>query len=283
MQPGKVSVGEAVSWVAGGWKIFIASPGTWLLIGLVDLLISSAIQFVPFIGMLLSFIAAPIFTAGLLYAAREIEAGREIRLDCLFQGFREPGRMGPLLGLGGIYVGSMVAIVVVCVLVLVLTGATADLGRDAAGAAGLLVDPQALYILLVVLIAIALFLPVLMALYYAIPLVMFHRSPIWAALGSSLTACLRNFLPLLVFGLVLLVPLLVLALILGAIVGLFFALFVTSASSAAAGGVLAVVLGILLMFLVSIPLVTILTSMNFCSYRSVYKDYPEDRGSVISG
>lgn len=282
MQPGKVSVGEAVSWVAGGWKIFIASPGTWLLIGLVDLLISSAIQFVPFIGMLLAFMVAPIFTAGLLYAAREIEAGREIQLDYLFQGFREPGRLGPLLGLGGIYIGSMVAIVVVCVLVLVLTGATADLGRDAAGAAGLL-DPQALYILLVVLIAIALFLPVLMALYYAIPLVMFHRSPIWAALGSSLTACLRNFLPLLVFGLVLLVPLLVLALILGAIVGLFFALFVTSASSAAAGGVLAVVLGILLMFLVSIPLVTILTSMNYCSYRSVYSGQPENRGTGMAG
>lgn len=282
MQPGKVSVGEAVSWVAGGWKIFIASPGTWLLIGLVDLLISSAIQFVPFIGMLLAFVAAPIFTAGLLYAAREIEAGREIRLDYLFQGFREPGRLGPLLGLGGIYLGSMIVIVVVCLLALVLTGATADLGRDVAGAAGLL-DPQALYILLVVLIAIALFLPVLMALYYAIPLVMFRRTPIWAALGSSLKACLRNFLPLLVFGLVLLVPLLVLALILGAIVGLFFALFVTSASSAAAGGVLAVVLGILLMFLISIPLVTILTSMNFYSYRSVYKDYPEDRGSGMAG
>jgi len=281
MQPGKISVGEAVSWVAGGWKIFIASPGTWLLIGLVDLLISSAIQFVPFIGMLLAFMVAPIFTAGLLYAAREIEAGREIRLDYLFQGFREPGRMGPLLGLGGIYIGSMVAIVVVCVLVLVLTGATADLGRDAAGAAGLL-DSQALYILLVVLIAIALFLPVLMALYYAIPLVMFHRSPIWAALGSSLTACLRNFLPLLVFGLVLLVPLLVLALILGAIVGLFLALFTATASSAVAGGVLAVVLGMLLMFLVSIPLVTILTGMNFCSYRSVYKDYPEDRGTGMA-
>lgn len=285
MQPGKVSIGEAVSWVGGGWKIFRASPGAWMLIGLVDLLISSAIQFVPFIGMFLTFLAAPLFTAGVMYAAREVEAGREIRLDYLFQGFREPGRLGPLIGLGGIYIGSLLAIVVLCALALVMSGATASLALDAIRPRGL-PSQQALYILLVVLVAIALFIPVLMALYYATPLVMFDRMPVWSALGSSFKACLRNFLPLLVFGLVLFILLLVLALIFVAVIGLFVAFFITSGASTGettAGVVVAVIVGMLLLYLVSVPLIPILTGMNFCSYRSVYKDHRKDSATGMAG
>ncbi|OGI38819.1 MAG: hypothetical protein A2140_03940 [Candidatus Muproteobacteria bacterium RBG_16_62_13] len=257
----------------------------WLLIGLVYLMISSAAQFVPFLGGLIAFIIAPIFTAGLMYTAREAGEGREIRLDYLFQGFRETGRAGPLFGLGGVYLGSVIGIVALCAVLLIMTGSMPDLSREAVGGDGL-PDAALLNILLVVMIGLALFIPVLMALYFATPLVMFHGTPVWTALGSSLRACLRNFWPLTVFGLVLFVLLLGLALILVLVVGLMTAMFATtgSATGAASAGVLAaVVLGMLLMFLISIPLVSILTGMNFCSYRSVYGGQPENRGAGMAG
>ncbi len=284
MQPGKVSVGEAVSWVGGGWRIFAARPGIWLLIGLVYLLISSAAQFVPFLGGLIAVIITPIFTAGLMYAAREAAEGRELRLDYLFQGFREPGRAGPLFGLGGIYLGSVITIAVLCVALLFMTGAMPDLTREAS-TRGDFPDQAILGILLVFMVGLALFVPVLMALYYATPLVMFNGTPVWMALGSSLKACLRNFWPLTVFGLVLFLLLLALVLILAAIVALLFFLFLATGSAAGsvASVVVAVVLAMVLMILVSIPLIPVLTGMNFCSYRSVYGSQPENRGTGMAG
>lgn len=281
----KVSIGEAVSWVGRGWRLFTASPGMWLLIGLVALLIHSAVQMLPFIGLFISILISPLITAGLLFAAREVDAGRPLHLEHLFQGFREPGRMGPLFGLGGVYVGGVVITLVLCVGALMVTGGFAGLSREELASLGLF-DEQMLSVWLVVLAAIALFIPVLAALYYATPLVMFHGVPVWTALGSSLMACLRNFIPLMVFGLVLLLLFLALGLILMAIVGLIALPFVNAGNSAemVAGVVVGVVIAMIVMFLASIPVIAILSAMNYHSYRSVYQDRPAcEQGAGMAG
>jgi hypothetical protein len=249
------------------------------------MLVHSAVQLVPCIGLFISVLISPIITAGLLFAAREIDAGRPLRMEHLFQGFREPGRMGPLFGLGGVYVGSLVITIVLCVGLLMLTGGTAVLAREETASAALF-DEQMLSVWLVILVAIALFIPVLAALYYATPLVMFHGMPVWTALGSSLMACLRNFIPLMVFGLVLLLLFLAAALILVVIVGLVALPFVAAGASgeaAIAGIVMAVVLGMIILFLVSIPVIAILSAVNYHSYRSVYQDHPAGSGTALAG
>jgi uncharacterized membrane protein len=58
--------------------------------------------------------------------------------------------------------------------------------------------------LLAVLIALALMIPVLMAIWFAAPLVVFHQLGAIEALKSSFNACLRNIVPFLIYGLILL-------------------------------------------------------------------------------
>jgi uncharacterized membrane protein len=56
-----------------------------------------------------------------------------------------------------------------------------------------------------VLIVLVIQLAVAAAVVYAIPLVMFKAAPVGEAMSASINACLVNFLPLLVFGVVYLV------------------------------------------------------------------------------
>jgi len=264
----KVSVREAVSWVGGGWTIFRASIGLWLLIGLIDVLISSAVQFVPYLGLLIIFFLTPVFAAGFQFAAREASEGRGLRIEYLFQGFREPGRLKPLLMLGGVYVGSFLATALLAWLLIVgFSGAESFVGQLGLSMA------RNIRILLALLIALAIFLPVLMALYYAPPLIMFRGAPAGQALWSSLVACIRNFWPLSVFGLVVFLILFLLFLLIGLIIALpiVFGVATGEGVSITAGIIVAVMIALLLMIVIWIPLMPILMCMNYCSYRSIYK------------
>ncbi len=72
-----------------------------------------------------------------------------------------------------------------------------------AGAEGPPPAPEVtLQLLLALLVALALSLPVAMAYFYAIPLVMLEGAAPLQALQSSVQACLRNILPLLLFSII---------------------------------------------------------------------------------
>jgi uncharacterized membrane protein len=64
---------------------------------------------------------------------------------------------------------------------------------------------SALTILLALLVGMALLVPLLMALWFAPALVYFHNEPPLDALKTSFFACLKNWLPFLVYGFVMLV------------------------------------------------------------------------------
>jgi uncharacterized membrane protein len=58
------------------------------------------------------------------------------------------------------------------------------------------------WILLVVLVVLALMMPLIMALWFAPALVVFHDVQPMAAMRSSFQGCLRNFVPFLAYGIV---------------------------------------------------------------------------------
>jgi uncharacterized membrane protein len=60
-------------------------------------------------------------------------------------------------------------------------------------------------LLLAILIFMALLVPLLMAIWFAPPLVVFHELGAVAAMKASFAGCLRNMLPFLLYGIVLLV------------------------------------------------------------------------------
>lgn len=198
MEARTVDVSRGVAWFAGGWSLFMKDPGVWIVLGIMTLAITVVLSLIPFLGVLALSLISPVLGAGLLYAAREADAGRALDVLYLFQGFRERDKLTPLLSLGAVaLVGLIIALAIAFLLVggsmvaMMMSGDRHVLNTGAMGGfvlAGL--------VILVVELVVA------MAVVYAIPLVMFRGVPAGAALRSSLNANLRNLLPLLVFGVI---------------------------------------------------------------------------------
>jgi len=196
-----VPAGHGWKWIADGWALFVRDPGTWIAIALIYLVISFAVGFVPVIGMLANPVLNVIFTAGLLAGCRAADEGGAIKVEHLFAGFQE--RVGTLVAVGLLYVAAL--------LVVTLAAALAVGFRLyhilSAGPLEAEAVLQALLLgALAMLIWVALVLPVVMAVWFAPALVVFRHMAAGQAMRASFLGCLRNFVPFLVYGLVLLVP-----------------------------------------------------------------------------
>ncbi len=190
--------GRGWAWIAEGWALFKRQPGTWIGLAVVFGLIFIALAMIPLLGSLAAVVLAPVFGAGLVIGSRTIDEGGSLEIAHLFAGFRE--RFGTLASAGLIYLGASVAI---ALLVGLVTGA-GIWGLVGGGA-----DPASIFgasatVLLAFLVMMALMLPVMMAIWFAPPLVVFHELGAGEAMKQSFVACLRNIVPFLVYGVILL-------------------------------------------------------------------------------
>lgn len=193
-----VDVSHGLEWLACGWRLFVKSPGLWIVLGLLFVIVWLLLISIPRLGVLVLTLLMPMLGAGFLYAAREVDAGRALRITYLFQGLRERDRPAALLSLGGVALaGALLGTLAMLVLA----------GRPMMAAGGW---PPSAHGLgpgmgFAILVAFVVELLVVMALLYAVPLVMLRGVAAGQAIRSSFRACLRNFLPLVVFGAVLFV------------------------------------------------------------------------------
>lgn len=193
-----VAAGRGWDWIAAGWELFKRQAGMWIALALVALVIFVVLAFIPFLGSIASFILTPVFGAGVVIGCRAVEEGRPLEIGHLFAGFRE--KLGPLATVGAIYLGTAVVIALVVGLATgasifaLMSGARPDMATPAA----------ALTVILALLIMLALLLPVVMAVWFAPPLVVFHGKSAVEAMQESFTGCLRNIVPFLVYGVVML-------------------------------------------------------------------------------
>jgi uncharacterized membrane protein len=192
-----VPIEHGWTWIADAWSLFRRAPGVW--IGMtITLAIVYVVLAVLAIGALLSFLLTPVFMAGLVLTSRTIDQGGEVQFSQLFGGFSY--RFGTLLVVGLIYLAGTAAIVFAVVLV---TGVSVfGLMNTASPEAALMLGAQ---LLIAVLLILALMLPLIMAIWFAPALVVFHELGAAEAMKASFMGCLRNMLPFLLYGLVLLV------------------------------------------------------------------------------
>jgi hypothetical protein len=147
----------------------------------------------------------PVFIVGLMEGCRALEHGEPLQLAHLASGFRK--NAAQLVTIGGI---SLVGNLAIMMIVLALGGeAMSTLTKTISQGAPMTLptsEAQAAAAVLVraLLVGTLVSLPLLMALWYAPLLIYFHDVGPLAAMKSSLLACLKNTLPLLVYGLVLL-------------------------------------------------------------------------------
>jgi uncharacterized membrane protein len=187
-------------WIVQGWNLFKRAPGVWIGLMVVFILISIVLAFIPVVGSIASMVLTPVFTAGMMIGCRALDEGGELKIEHLFAGFRE--RFGTLLSVGLLYFAAVLVIALVAGL---LTGVRLFglLGGDAVEPGA--VASAALSILLALLIMLALLVPVFMAIWFAPALVVFHQQGAIEALKASFEGCLKNIVPFLVQGAILLV------------------------------------------------------------------------------
>jgi hypothetical protein len=197
-------------WIAQGILIFRKNPPQWLLL-IAILFIGSRVLFaVPLIGVI-AVLIAPNFLAGLSHGAQALGQGKPLRLGYLASGFLK--NAARLVMIGGV---SLVGQFLTLMAITLVGGETiSSLSKTiAAGAAA----PEAIAamqaaaprMMMALLVGFGVSLPLMMAVWFAPLLVFFDDVKPLPALALSLWACLKNILPLLIYGMAVVVPVVIL-------------------------------------------------------------------------
>ena len=212
MQARIVSAARGVRWLAEGWRLFRAAPLGWLAAVFGYWLVMSVVSLLPVIGAPAAAVLVPAFSVGFMALARAAGRRAPLELSLLFDGFRHELRAQ--LTLGVLYLACLA----------LLLGASA-LADDGALAQWLLtgrrpdievLESNAFFGALAAMAA--LYMPVMLAFWFAPPLAAWHSTGAAKALFFSFAASMMNWRAFLGYGAVtalvtLVIPFVVLSLL----------------------------------------------------------------------
>lgn len=196
-----VQAGRGWQWIVEGFRLFRKAPFMWVTLTLVLALIWMMLFTIKLVGPLLFNLLSPVFFAGFMIGCRELEQGRELELAHVFAAFR--GHAAPLVTVGGVYLVGMI-------LIFGLIFLTAGGGMLPAALSGKHADMATMMsamrsLALALLVAFAVYVPLLMTVWFAPLLIAFHGLAAVPAMKLSFRACWQNFLPFTVYGFVVMV------------------------------------------------------------------------------
>ena len=202
----KAPASHGLKWLMQGLVLLRRNFFIWVLFVLMLWGMVFVASRVPFTGLLLA-LFTPVFLGGLMIGCRALDKGEELEIAHFFAGFRN--NTLNLITLGGFY---LIGNVVIAGLMYAIGGGAIQ--QIVAGQAQN-IDPEILMqaigpALVALLAGMALSVPLTMAMWFAPLLVVFANKKPAHALRDSFQACLKNMLPFLVYGLVILVPLVLL-------------------------------------------------------------------------
>ena len=185
-----VGVGHGVRWISEGWSLFLARPGFWVLVALLQTLLIMLVLLVPLLGQVGAHLLMPILSAGLMVVAQRIQYDEPVTVAEAFTGFRE--HAPAVVNVGVWYMLGWMLIVALGLL----------LGGGAA-LSGMAVGMETHYewlgtvisvfgILLAIVVSLLLVLPLVMSVWLAPPLAVFHDIPAMQAMKHSFVASLRS-------------------------------------------------------------------------------------------
>ena len=208
--PGRAApLGSGWGWLAGGWRLFVRAPLMWIISIILVFVCVIAISLVPFLGQIAVNLLQPVILAGFMIACHSLERGGDFELDHLLGGFKN--RFGNLVIVGLLFLVGEVVLLLVFVAFIAMTIGTAFLMGGQEEIMATLVA-AGLTFTLGVLIMLALLVPLVAAYWFAPVLVVMHDMQPLEAMKASFFGCFRNFLPFLVYGIVL-IPLSILAML----------------------------------------------------------------------
>jgi ABC-type transport system involved in multi-copper enzyme maturation permease subunit len=246
-------------WLKRGFAFFGRAPLAWILVAVSYWVLVSVVGVLPYVGLVAVMVATPAFAVSFMAMCRELERGRPLELPLLFAGFRR--NLRPLLALGAAYLAAIIAILTASQLFdggllmrWMLLGKAVP--RDEASGDALALGAIA---------AFTLFVPVIMAFWFAPVLAAWHAMPAAKALFFSFFAALRNWRAFLVYGVAV-------AIVAGLVPGVAFSMLAVAVrgSQAAAGLMSALAL------VVVVTLLPTLYASFYASYRDVFADQPSE-------
>jgi hypothetical protein len=224
VQPRVVEGTRGSAWWGEGWRLFRLRPGMWIAIVLLYLVVTVLVSLVPFVGDLGTSLLTPVFMGGMMIGCRALDRGEPLRITHLFEGF-QAAHFVQLLVIGALNVALAIGLKLVSGAGLLGTEALERLAMaqdPMAGLAGsaLALSATALLVLVLVLVAVAVF---AMLNWFAPALVTLRGVRGIEAMKTSFVACLRNWVPFLVYSLIaaavsiiVVIVLMILAFVLGA-------------------------------------------------------------------
>ncbi|NVJ67028.1 MAG: hypothetical protein HWE16_11120 [Gammaproteobacteria bacterium] len=86
-----VPIGRGFTWIEKSLgQTLKPNLGMWMLIGLIYGIISLVLSLIPLINIIVPYLLAPVFSAGLIMGAHHIFNGEKLELNHLFAGFQHP-------------------------------------------------------------------------------------------------------------------------------------------------------------------------------------------------
>lgn len=201
MEVRHVKARQGLQWIMSGFYLFRMAPMLWMLLCFTLILIAMTLAILPLLGQFIFTLISPVFLAGLMLGCRDLEQGKKLDITHLFAGFKK--NTAPLVTVGGIYLIGQVLIVGIVMLIggapmmeMLLQGKRVNENE---------LMEVADDMLSATLVALALSIPLLMAAWFSPLLVAFHNMPPVLAMKKSFFACLKNILPLQLYGIILII------------------------------------------------------------------------------
>jgi uncharacterized membrane protein len=138
----------------------------------------------------------PVLNGGIMLGCEALRRGERLEVGHLFAAFQS--HAGKLIGVGAVTLAAFVAIFIVVVL-------TVGTGVVALILGGMELTPENMMtlfasLMIALLLILGLSVPVYMAVWFAAPLIVFGELKLGAALKASFSACLKNVVPFLLWG-----------------------------------------------------------------------------------
>ena len=193
-----VDAGQGWAWITGGFELFKKQPGMWIALVVIFFLILVAFAFLNvifFLGSIATILLSPVFAGGLMLGCRNLQGGGQLEIEHLFAGFK--AHTGNLIVVGAL---SLAGGIIALLPMILIVGVGAFFGATQGDSAGAMAIGGS--VLIGWLVTMALSILLYMGLWFAPALVVLRGAAPVAAITQSFFACLKNFIPFLVYGIV---------------------------------------------------------------------------------
>ena len=198
----RVPAGDGVAWIVEGWRLLKMAPLMWLLSMVVCVVLFVLLRLLQEeLGTLAGLFLKVVLLAGFMVGCRELDRNGSFDLEDLLAGFRK--NLVSLLILAAVMLACLFVIVFITLIFMVITIGMQVLVQDPKDLWDVL-RASGLSALLGLLVMLALLTPLAMAYWFAPALIALDGLGAFAAMKASFVASLRNFIPSLVYSVLML-------------------------------------------------------------------------------